>query len=472
MTITPPTYSDAPNVSWLDRRGFLLAAGAAGMATGAGLAAAYAQAVAAPDYTLRIAPLRLELAPDKVIDTFGYNGTVPGPLIRVREGRQVSIDIRNDTDIDDIIHWHGLYVPSMSDGAMEEGSPMVERGGVRRYTFTAKPAGTRWYHSHNMAGTDLRRSLYSGMYGFLMIDPANNPGRYDQEIFLAAHHWEPRWVSMQDIRQGPPPDNGLEVLYASASLNDKMLGHGEPIRVREGQRVLFRLLNASPTQNVTLTLAGHRMTVVALDGNPVPTRQTIDSVFLAPAERADVIVEMNRPGAWILGSASDDDRRMGLGAVVEYANASGEPQWTAPANTVWNYTIFGDQRAVQAPDQRIELLFEKVPGGRGGYNRWTINGKSWPDTRQLITTEQGKRYRLALTKKSGDNHPVHLHRHTFEVTKVGDKSTAGVMKDTINMTRFSTVEIDFLADDPGPSLLHCHHQDHQDEGFMGLVTYL
>jgi FtsP/CotA-like multicopper oxidase with cupredoxin domain len=206
MTITPLTNSGAPNVSWLDRRGFLLAAGAAGMATGAGLAAAYAQAVTAPDYTLRISPLRLELAPDKVIDTFGYNGTVPGPLIRLREGRQVSIDIRNDTDIDDIIHWHGLYVPSTSDGAMEEGSPMVERGGgVRRYTFTAKPAGTRWYHSHNMAGTDLRRSLYSGMYGFLMIDPANNPGRYDQEILLAAHHWEPRWVSMQDIRQAPHP---------------------------------------------------------------------------------------------------------------------------------------------------------------------------------------------------------------------------------------------------------------------------
>src|SRR5215813_3983651 len=152
--------------SWVDRREFVLGAGAAGIASGAVLAKAYAQMASAPDYSLRIAPLRLELAPSKVIDTFGYNGTVPGPLIRVREGRQVSIDIRNDTDVDDIIHWHGLKVPAASDGAMEEGSPMVERGGgVRRYSFTAKPAGTRWYHSHNMARTDLRRSLYSGMYG-------------------------------------------------------------------------------------------------------------------------------------------------------------------------------------------------------------------------------------------------------------------------------------------------------------------
>jgi FtsP/CotA-like multicopper oxidase with cupredoxin domain len=458
--------------AWLHRRDFLIGAGASGMAFGTALGTAYTQIAGTPDYSLRIAPLRLELAPGKVIDSFGYNGTVPGPLLRLREGRQVSIDIRNDTDIEDIVHWHGLYLPAAADGAMEEGSPMAERGGKQRYTFTAKPAGTRWYHSHDVAGKDLTRSLYSGMYGFLIIEPANDPGRYDQEVLLAAHHWEGSWVSMQDLRKGPPPDNGLEVLYKSASFNDKMLGHGAPIRVREGQRVLFRLLNASPTQNITLALPGHRFKVIALDGNPVPSPGDVDTLFLAPAERADVMVQMNRPGVWIFRGIRDEDREMGLGVVVEYANQRGEPQWLAPPNSAWDYTIFGTDRPVPAPDERLELVFEKVSGGRGGYNRWTLNGKSWPATNPLLTTEPGKRYRLVMTNKSGDNHPVHLHRHTFEVTKVGDKSTVGVMKDTINMTRFSTVEIDFVADDPGPSLLHCHHQDHQDEGFMGLVTYL
>jgi FtsP/CotA-like multicopper oxidase with cupredoxin domain len=456
----------------MDRRGLLMGAGAAGMALGTGLGTAYTQIAAASDYSLRIAPFRLELAPNKVIETFGYNGTVPGPALRLREGRQVSIDIRNDTDIDDIIHWHGLYVPSVADGAMEEGSPMVERGGTQRYTFLPKPTGTRWYHSHNPAETDLSRSLYGGLYGFMIIEPTGDPGRYDREVLLAAHHWEGSWVSMQDIRRGPPPDNGLEVLYKSASFNDKMLGHGEPIRVREGERVLFRLLNASATQNVTLALPGHRFTVVTLDGNPLPVKRAVDTLFLAPSERADAIVEMNRPGVWILGGIRDEDRQMGLGIVVEYANQRGEPQWTAPPSSVWDYTLFGTDQPVPAPDERIELLFEKVPGGRGGYNRWTINGKSWPATNPLFTTERGKRYRLVMTNKSGDNHPVHLHRHTFEITKVGEKATSGVMKDTVNMTRFSTVEIDFVADDPGPTLLHCHHQDHQDEGFMGLMTYI
>jgi FtsP/CotA-like multicopper oxidase with cupredoxin domain len=99
---------------------------------------------------------------------------------------------------------------------MEERIPMVERRGTQRCTFAARPTGTRWYHSHNIAGTDLSRSLYSGMYGFLIIDWANDPDRYDQEVLLAAQHWQGSWVSMQDIRTGPPPDNGLEAMYASA----------------------------------------------------------------------------------------------------------------------------------------------------------------------------------------------------------------------------------------------------------------
>ena len=180
---------------------------------------------------------------------------------------------------------------------------------------------------------------------------------------------------------------------------------------------------------------------------------------------------MNRPGIWILGATNDDDRKMGLGVVVEYANQSGEPQWSEPPMATWEYTAFGKQGTLPLPDGVLPLKFEKIPGGRGGYNRWTINGKSWPDTNPLFTVERGKRYRLVMNNNSGDTHPVHLHRHTFEVTKVGDKPTSGLMKDTLNMVRFTTADIDFVADDPGLTLFHCHHQDHQDEGFMGLIHY-
>jgi FtsP/CotA-like multicopper oxidase with cupredoxin domain len=424
------------------------------------------------EYTLRIAPISLELAPGKVVKTTGYNGTVPGPVLRLREGKPVAINVINDAGYPDLIHWHGLYLPSIQDGAMEEGSPIIAPGQSLIYSFTPKPAGTRWYHSHAMAGADLTISTYSGEFGFLIVEPAaGDPGRYDREVLLAAHLWEGEWVSMQDIRKGPPPDNGLEVMYHAATLGDRLLGHGEPIRVKYGERVLFRLLNASASMGITLALPGHRFTVIALDGNPVPTPTAVDVLRLDVAERADVIVEMNNSGVWVFGSTDDMYRHMGLGIVVEYENRSGEPQWTTPKNTQWDYTVFGKSGRAAAPDETIPLKFEKIPGGRGGYNRWTINGKSWPDTIPLFTVQQGKRYRLVMDNNSGDEHPVHTHRHTFEITKVRDKPTSGVMKDTISMPRFSTAEIDLVADDPGPTFFHCHHQDHMDEGFAGLIAY-
>src|SRR4051812_22517563 len=466
------------------RRKFLEAAGRAGLVMAGGLLVsaslgvsrrANAQAQTASqeaDHTIRIAPVSHEIAPGKVIKTTAYNGSVPGPALRLQEGKPVRINVINESGYPNLIHWHGLSLPSEQDGATEEGSPIIQPGQSLTYAFTPKPAGTRWYHSHAMAMTDLNKSTYSGEFGFLIIEPAaGDPGRYDREVMLASHTWEGEWVSMQDMKKGPPPDNGLEAMYHAATLGDRMLGHGEPVRVREGERVLFRILNANASMGISLALPGHRFRVIALDGNPVPTQAPVDVLKLDVAERADVIVEMNNPGVWVLGSTKDDDRKMGMGVVVEYANRQGEPQWIKPQKDDWRYAAFARTEAAQKPDEIINLKFEKIPGGRGGYNRWTINGKSWPDTDPLFTVQQGKRYRLVMDNHSGDEHPVHIHRHTFEVTKVGDQAMSGLMKDTISLPRFSKAEIDFIANDPGPTFFHCHHQDHMDEGFAGLIAY-
>jgi FtsP/CotA-like multicopper oxidase with cupredoxin domain len=454
------------------RRELLLGAGTAGLVAVANRPSRAQATAPSPDHTIRIAPVSLQIGPNKVIQTTGYNGTVPGPPLRLKEGMPVTIKVVNDSGYPNLVHWHGLFIPPLQDGAVEEGSPIIPPGESLLYSFTPKPSGTRWYHSHAMAMTDLNRSTYSGEFGFLIVEPAAvDPGRYDREVMLAAHHWEGSWVSMQDMHEGPPPDNGLEAMYRSATLGDRMLGYSEPIRVRQGERVLFRMLNASGSMGVSLALSGHRFTVIALDGNPVPTPTTVDVLKLDVAERADIIVEMNNPGVWVFGSTDDEDRNMGMGVVVEYENQSGGPRWETPSKAAWDYTAFGLSASAAAPDETINLKFEKILGGRGGYNRWTINGKSWPDTNPLFSVQRGKRYRLAMTNNSGDEHPVHLHRHSFEVTKVGDKTTSGLMKDTISMPRYSTAEIDFVASDPGNTLFHCHHQDHMDEGFAGLITY-
>lgn len=424
----------------------------------------------AAHFSLRIAPVKLELSPKQTIQTIGYNGSAPGPLLRVKEGQQVVVDVKNDSDVAELVHWHGLYVPSEVDGAMEEGTPMVPAGGSRQYSLTAQPSGTRWYHTHAFAGKDLRRSLYSGQFGFFYIEPKNNSGQYDQEIFLAAHQWNPEFVSMQDIRKGPPPDNGMEVMYRAASFNDKALGHGEPIRVRAGERVLFHVLNASATDDVRFALPAHDFAVIALDGNPVPNPRAVPVLVLAPAERVDAIVEMKQPGVWVFGAIEDSMREMGMGVVVEYAGQRGEPRWSRPQSSGWDYTVFGNNTPSSEPDYRFNLVFEKIPGGHGGFNRWTINGKSWPDVDPLVV-RAGQRYRITMENRSGDDHPFHLHRHTFEVTRIGGKTASGIRKDTVNVPRRQSVEIDFVADDPGLTLYHCHMQLHMDFGFMALMQY-
>ena len=291
------------------------------------------------DLTLRIAPVIVQLDPSRAISTIGYNGTSPGPVLRMREGKPVTVDVVNETDVPEIVHWHGMFIPPEVDGSEEEGTPMVAPHGRHRYQFVPRPAGTRWYHTHVMAGIDLHRGTYTGQFGFVLVESGNDPGRYDQEVFLALRDWEP-YFSAEDMDEmemgapGPQPEkpaapdlrpNGLEVGYRIFSINDKSLGAGDPIRVKAGQRLLLHILNASATGNRSIAFAGHLFHVVALDGNAVASPQSVEVLALGPGERVDALVEMNRPGIWILGATKDDDRNDGMGILVEYANQHGDP---------------------------------------------------------------------------------------------------------------------------------------------------
>src|SRR5579871_2313055 len=407
------------------------------------------------DITLRIGEITLELAPRSTVKTIGYNGQAPGPLLRLPEGKPVTIDVFNQTREPEIVHWHGLHIPSDVDGSHEEGTPYVPARGQRRYMFTPAPAGTRWYHSHVGAGHNLQKATYSGQFGMLIVDPRSDAGRYDLEVPLLLHEWDPYW-----------DDNGpRSVGYRVFSINGKALGAGEPIRVRTGQQVLFRIVNASATLTHRLALPAHQFRVVALDGNPVPVPRSVPIVELGPAERIDAVVEMKAPGVWILGSADEQRRAAGMGIVIEYAGATGRPLWTAAPTTVWDYALFGEQRASVPPEDTVRLVFKEVSP-----HRWTINGKSFPKT-DPIMVRANHRYRWILDNQSADAHPIHLHRHTFELIKVAGSPTSGLRKDVVMVPAWKEAEIDVMADHPGPTLFHCHQQFHMDSGFMAMMLY-
>ena len=275
------------------------------------------------------------------------------------------------------------------------------------------------------------------------------------------------------LASGKP--HGYEVGYDLFSINGRMLGHGDPIRVKPGERVLFHVVNGSATENRSLALPGHRFEVVALDGNPVPKPAQVPILWLGTAERISAIVEMNHPGVWVMGDLADDDRTKGMGIVIEYAGQSGKPKWIKPAAFHWDYTAFGQPGMTAAsPDEIVEMTFSKNNAALDGFNQWAINGVAFSMEKMapMFHLRQGKRYRLRLKNASDDVHPVHLHRHSFELTRIAGKTTAGIIKDVVMLGGYQELEVDFVANNPGRTLFHCHQQLHMDFGFMALFDYV
>jgi FtsP/CotA-like multicopper oxidase with cupredoxin domain len=453
----------------LSRRRFSKLAGLATAAC-ASRVCTWAEPQSAPDtdFELTIAPYQLEASPKHRLQTLAYNNQIPGPLLRLREGRPVTVVVQNQSPDPEVVHWHGLYLPPAIDGAMEEGTPMIAPGASARYTFTPEPAGFRWFHTHTFAGKDLRKAQYSGQHGFLLIEPSSpQPAPYDREVFLALHDWGGR-----DL---PTDDGSMNPAYDFSTINGKILGFGEPIRVKPSERILFHILNSSPTEVHWIALAGHRFEVIALDGNAVPTPQTVDQLRLAPAERVSALVTMESPGVWVLGEVRKHVQAAGMGIVVEYANATSAPKWQQPEALVWNYHRFATaslSAAASNKTQPIELTFDSKFHGHGSEEQWLINGKSYPNTDEPVLTA-GQRYRLILHNHSTDDHPIHLHRHTFAICRLPDSPAemAGLLKDVVLVPAKSTVELEFTANHPGRTLFHCHQQNHMDRGFMMVLRY-
>jgi FtsP/CotA-like multicopper oxidase with cupredoxin domain len=447
------------------------------------------------DYTLHIGVTAVEIAPDRIISITTYNGQFPGPLLRFKEGKQVTVAVYNDTDTPEQLHWHGQIVPSDVDGSAEEGTPFVPPHSMRRITFTPRPSGFRFY-THVRAGANLGAGQYSGQVGPVYIEGAHETGDHDREVFLVLKEFEPTLSRGGDMAQefllpsitvpelkergessmkaslakGMP--KGYEVGYDAFTIKGRMLGNGAPVRVKQGERVLFHVLNGSAGGIRSLALPGHTFLIVAMDESP-PSKAGYGAWPMAWYGGTNLRHRRNE-SSWCLdhGRYDDDDPHHGMGIVVEYAGYSEKPQWIAPHPFHWNYGRFSPAEGPsQIPDQAIEMTFAKDNAALEGFNRWTINRVSYPLDKMMATPfhlKEGKRYRLRMRNASDDIHPIHLHRHTFELPKIAGQPTSGVLK----AGGHQEAEIDLTADNPGLTLYHCHQQLHMDYGFMSLFDYV
>jgi len=430
-----------------------------------------------------------ELAPGKVVNAWTYNGAVLGETIRVREGDRVRITLTNHLPEPTTIHWHGIDVPTAMDGVPDISQPAVQPGQTFVYEFDAVPAGTRWYHTH----VNSEKQLDAGLSAPFIIEPAEPEIGFDREYTLVLDDWvtgsgspsanndsgmgAPGGVMGGDGMTGGMGDmmnSDPGPAYDTFTVNGKAFPATEPLKVKQGERVRLRLINASNMQTFRIRLAGHRLQVTHTDGNPLVAPVTVDVVPIAPAERYDVVFTADQPGKWPLYALDAAHREGGLKALVVYAGYEDAPEADIPTNDsglkVWAYHLGEGMDTLPATSGGTQTLDLTLSGGRMGQTEWTINGRVYPDT-ETLTVKLNRLVRVNLFNMSMQAHPFHLHGQSFRVLSVGGRALSKpLIKDTVDVdAMMGTAEIEFVAFNLGDWMFHCHKPMHMDRGMAMLV---
>lgn len=244
-------------------------------------------------FDMTIEEVELEVAPGLTAKVWAYNGQVPGPLIHVREGDKVEVNLFNNTSLAHTIHWHGQYMTNnwRNDGVPDITQKAIEPGESFTYRFVAEKPGSLWYHCHVNVPEHLG---LRGMWGPMVIDP-KKPGNLEKKVTKEAILMFSGWNSKVARVYGEGGHPGEVLDYYS--INGKAFPTTEPLRVKEGDVVRLRLYAVG--NDVAFHAHGHDMLVTHKDGLPLPEPYYADVVPLLQGERIDVIIEMNNPGLWI-----------------------------------------------------------------------------------------------------------------------------------------------------------------------------
>ncbi len=462
----------------MTRRRLLQGVGAAGLIP----LPIYAREKPVKEFRLAPKPSIVSLVDKRNTDTavWAYNGTVPGPEIRVRQGDRLRITVKNELAEETTVHCHGIRLPNAMDGVPHLTQPPIAPGESFVYEFDVPDAGTYWYHPHLRSAEQVGR----GLSGALIIEE-RDPIRVDRDVVWVLSDWR----LLRDAQISDDFRNMHDMSH-NGRVGNTVTVNGrvpETFAVRRGDRIRLRLINAANARIFGLTLAGHRPVVIAYDGQPVePHEPAGGRIILGPAMRVDVILDMTgKPGERY---PIDDTFYRGLqyrllDLVYKDQVLRDQPLQdpvALPANTM------PDPDAESA--HRHEIVFNGgMMGGmmmrergmgtsmmemmRGG-KMWFINGQAHLGHvhEPMFTLQRGRSYVLAMNNETMWWHPMHLHGHAFRVISRNGKATQHrEWQDTVLMAPREKVEVAFVADNPGDWMFHCHILEHQESGMMGAI---
>ena len=440
-----------------------------------------------------------------VLPTWVYGDSVPGPLIRAKAGDLLRVNVTNALDTDTSIHWHGIALRNDMDGVPGITQSPIEAGSRFTYEFTAPDPGTYFYHPHS--GVQLDR----GLYGVLIVDDPQEAGDYDQEWIVVLDDWidgtgrtpddlldelqsatsssgdmggmdmggnsnemgdtggmdmggMDMGGSMGETMQSDLLGGAGDIDYPHYLINGRTGGAPAVLTAGAGQRVRIRIVNAASDTAFRVALGGHRLTVTHSDGFPVE-EQTADALLIGMGERYDVAVTVS-DGTFPLVASAEGKSGQGLAVVRTGAGSLPRADVRLPElgrKVVMSSSLTGAE-AVRLPTKSPDRTIDVVLGGSMAPYRWTINGKTFPDTAPLEVSD-GERVRLRFQNRTMMFHPMHLHGHTYGLVR------GGARKDTTIVRPMQTVEVDFDATNPGQWATHCHNIYHAESGMMTTVSY-
>nr|WP_238392239.1 multicopper oxidase family protein [Halorussus amylolyticus] len=442
-----------------------------------------------------------EVAPGEAGSTWLYDDRYPGPELRVSEGDTLRVTVENRLPEETTVHWHGVPVPNPMDGVPNVTQDPVPPGETFTYEYEASPAGTYVYHSH--VGLQLDRALN----GPLIVEEESPHVEYDREYTLVVDDYLAGDPVLDSI-EAPPgrggggdgggpgpggggrdgggdgggpgpggggrnggmggggPMQGRRPPYEGMVVNGRLPSNPPVFEVEEGERVRLRFINPSGATTYRVGVGGHSMTVTHADGRPVEPVE-VDSFHISMGERYDAIVEADSPGDWTIVAVPVVGNERPAETILRYDDAggtgsAGRPQFDGRT------LQYGDLRALEpldvdgTPDRTFDLTLSggmmREPGA------WTIDGQVYPNADPLEISE-GEHIRVRMVNLSPAIHPMHLHGHFFQV---GD-----AVKDTVLVPPHrGRVSFDFIADNPGDWLFHCHNNYHLERGMARVFEYV
>lgn len=432
--------------------------------------------------TLRAAPTTVDIG-GTTVHTLAFNGSVPGPEIRVSRGDELRVRVRNELAAPTTVHWHGLALRNDMDGVPDlTMSPITPCSGYE-YRFVVPDSGTYWFHPH------VGVQLDTGLQGALIVEDPHEPVAYDDEHVLILDDWtDALGMSPSEIlrdlgREGMDMDMNMsvnltrdmplgsdtgDVMYPAHLINGRLPDAAVTIRSAPGRRLRLRLINAGADTAYRFAVGGHRLRVTHADGYAVRPID-VDTLVMGMGERYDVVVTVG-DGAFPIVALPEGKPDPGGRAILRTAAGAVPSRERRPDELDRRLLEYADLKPQpdvalppQVPDRELGASLTMVDGGR----QWVINGAPYGDNEPLSIFE-GERVRVVMTNDTTMFHPMHVHGHSFALVSEGQ---AGPRKDTVNVLPKRSLSVDIAADNPGQWLTHCHNVYHQELGMATVLSY-